>query len=179
MSRAMICAGPVAVLAAFAGLTTTGARNTAASGSPAYRLVGHPIAVYHHVPSTSGGAGAYFYRVIVRLDRPVPRSGRRLLAHITLDGGGGYEGVVAAVPRDRRRPHRHCYEQILESDAQEHDIPRLDHPRPGDAAEIVMHIRRAGKDITLSRRVSLEPDRDPDPDSSALRYERRLDCVRG
>src|SRR5436190_19622219 len=85
-----------------AGGTTSPAPAAAASlarttASP--RLVAPPITVYHYIsPATHLTGGAYFYRVIVRLARPLPSSGRRVLAAITLDGGGAYEGVVHAVP---------------------------------------------------------------------------------
>jgi len=150
----------------------------AAAPAP-YRFVGRPIALYQFVPPITPGNGAYFYRVIVRLNRPLPRSGRHLLASATVDGGGGYEGVVPAVPLRRRHPHRYCYEQVLESDAQPHDIPALDHPKPGRPAVIAMYLPPTAATPTLRATVPLHRDRDPNPDSTAYLYERRLGCVRG
>lgn len=115
--------------------------------------------------------------MIVRLARPLPSNGRAILAQITLDGGGGYEGVVHAVPASRRRAHAYCYEQVLESDAQQHNIPGLDHPHEGARAEVVLSLTHSMHGH-LKTVIHLAHDRDPNPDSGKLLYERRLGCVR-
>lgn len=130
-------------------------------------------------PIAGPGRTAYVFRVIVRLTRSLPRQAHHKIGGaMTLDGGGGCEGVVDAVPLRYRRLRAYCYEEILRNDEQTHAIRPLDDPRPGTLARIALYAGPTTSRPILVTTARLQRDRDPDPDSGRFRYESSERCVK-